>query len=541
MDASVARQVWMERRQRYSERDWRGKRVRDILTGKFDLAFRDIVPPGEEPAVANLVVAAARTHAQRVGKMPKLNGYSKHNSPSARDRAEQHEDALMERLDRAGFPALLPQAAYWLLCHGFQPFILRADKKMNQAVIDIRDPLSCYPNTVWPHSPRVQDCLFSFQLPLWQLEALYPDAGRYYARKEDVQEVTICEAHLPSGTYIYTVEPEAIQLDFQENPTGRCNVYIPRDFSPDLDFYGQFDQVIPILIAQAKLMALVMSYTEQQVFAETNVIGEIDSNQGDYAKGPNAVNVIRPAPAASVSKVTNNMSPQVFAELDRLERAVRMSGNMPAQLSGEPVASIATGRGIEQLTVAVDDNVGHYQSVLGNSLRAILNDIPEFEAAHFGTAKGLSKDVEIIPKFQAGADPASNVRLLQLQGARILSKTTVRDQTPEVDSPEEEEAMIEAEGLRDALLNNILSQAGNGQADPALVAHLIEQRLKGVPLETAYQEYQAAAQEALGLQGMPNPAEMGGEQPGGLPMEALIGMSALGRPTGGVQGRTPIQ
>lgn len=535
LNSDQIQRIYSDRRGRYEERDRRMQRVRDALTGDLAAHIRRLGTEAKEPAVGNLVLSTVRTLAQRVGKMPRLHATSRLESTTAKERAERHEKEIALRLDRMRFASLLPQAAYWLASSGFQPFLLTNDKRLGQSRIRLRDPMHCYPNTVWPNEPGVDDCMFVYQMFPSEIAFLFPNARLTCAEYEG--RVTVNEWHTDQETIISVVDPDAEIIERIPNPTGKTNVWIARDLTPDFDFYGQFDQVVPIMEAEARLTALMEAYAEQQVTAETVVIGEISSNDGDWAHGTGAVNTIEPTPGASVSKLVNSMSPQVFQQLALFERQQRLTGSIPAALSGEPEVSFATGRGIEKLVAVVDDNVTHYQNVLATTIKEVLATIPSFEEVHGYDTTGFAPDVTVHPQFASGTDPAMTVRLLQLVGAKVMSRSSAMDQLPEFENPRKEEAIIETEALREALLQSVLAAAQQGAGDNMAIIEMIEAREKGKPLEQALREYyERLAQGAATIEETAPPG--GPESP--LDLASMLGLTPGGNAVGGIMGRQEI-
>lgn len=527
--ASDLRQLAEDRQARYSGRDATMRTVRNALRGKFDVSFRDLVPMGQDPAVANIPLAAARTMAQRVGRMPRLYGVSKFDSDTAKTRAEKHEDAVSKRYDAMRLSSLLEQASFWLITHGYCPHTLIWDPVLQGPRIRIRDPLTAYPDTVWPHEPGVRDCLFVFDMNPADVRTTFPETKAYFAANDKIDTVRVVEYHSSGPTIIAMVTPDPVLLAEVPNPVGKCNVWVPRDMTPDMDFHGQFDQVIPILHARAKLQALMMAYAEQQVAAETNVIGRIDSNDGNYAYGFGAVNVISPEPGASVSKVTNNMSQDVFRELSSFERDMRIAGGFPASMSGEPQASVATGRGIDRLEASVDDNIGHYQNILALTYEDISDRIPEFERAWGKIDPAFSVDCSVKVNFISGMDPGTNVQIIQQVGAKIIAKRTAMDQNPFITNPDAEEARIEVEAMREALLANLLARGQQGEDLTPLLTQIIKDRQKGTPIEDSLASVQAAQPAP---QAPSSPSPQGGSAPS---LQALLSLGAGGQPGGGTR------
>lgn len=538
MNATQVQSLYSQRRARYTQRDERMRRVRDSLKGELNANMRRLGAQSKDPVVGNLVLSTVRTLAQRVGKPPRLHAVSRLDSETAKHRAEKHEKLIADRLDRQNFNALLPQAAFWLAPSGFLPFVLTLDKALGQARIRIRDPLTCYPNTVWPHEPGVTDCMFVYRMSPIEVQAAFPEFNTRY-QGEPTDQLTVCEYHGADSTDICIVEPEPIVVASLPNPLGQCNVFVARDLTPDFDFHGQFDQVIPIMEAEARLMSLVEAYIEQGVTSETVVVGEITSNDGDWAHGLGGVNVLEPAPGARAEKLTNNMSPQVFQTLGYFERAQRETGSIPAQLQGEPNVSFATGRGIEKLSVAVDDNVSHYQNILALTLKEVFNRIPAFEAAYGLPNPGFAPDVTVYAQFKVGADPAMDVSLLQKVGAKTLARRSAMEQDILIEDPEKEQRTIVVEAMEEALIGNVLAQAQQGAADPNMLLTVIAELGNGKNLDEALKEYFASQAPPA------SPSPSGGLPGGGASappgLEALLGLSQQGKSTGGVQQAVPVK
>ncbi len=537
MNATELRQLTEDRIQRYAGRDQTMQMVRNTLRGKYDVSFRDLVPVGQDPAVANIPLAAARTMAQRIGRMPRLYGVSKYadstDSDSSKQRAERHESAMAKRVEAMRLAKLLDQVAFWLVTHGLAPMTLEWDPALQGPRIEYRDPLTCYPDAVWPHRPGVGDCLFVFDKHPSEVVALFPDTRGYFAKHDKIDQVRVVEYRSNGPTQLAIVAPECISLAEIPNPVGKPNVWIPRDISPDLDFHGQFDQVIPLLHARSKLQALMMAYAEQQVAAETVVIGRIDSNDGNWAYGFGAVNQISPEPGASVNKLTNNMSQDVWRDLAGLEADMRIAGQFPASMSGQPQASVATGRGIDRLEASVDDNIGHYQSILALALEEIFLRIPEFERAYGKVDPAFSADCSVKVNFISGMDPGTNVQIIQQVGAKIIARRTAMDQNPFINNPDKEEELIEVEALRESLLGSLLAQAQQGQGDPSTIAQLIKARQGGKNIEDALLEIQAAQPAPQA----PPPSPQGGPAPS---LQALLSLGAGGQPGGGTRERLDV-
>lgn len=524
-NASTIQSVWQARRERYAHRDGVGRRIREVLSNRFDSTFKDVAPPGQEPLVANLIAAGARTMARRVAGKPRITAEPRRSYiEDNQARSIKHQSRLRDYAKKMRLGMTLKQACYWLVAHDLIALVLREGDN-GLPVIECKDPLTAYPSNVWPHMPDTHDVLFANKLPAFQAAAIYPEVGKVLARQEDGSpaEVVLGEFFDDSGLTVCLLEPQVVVLDTKAN--ARC--FLGRGFSPDLDFHGQFDHVMPMLLAQAKMMTLAFDYMDRLVYSEDWIYGpdpEITSNGGNIARGPGAVNVIRNGQPA---KLTNNMSQQFAPELDRIERYIRVGGEFPTQLSGEPVGNWTTGKGTESLLTQVDDNVEYWQEITADVLTRAFQAIPELAqriespgAEDFSTPD----DVIVTVDFAGLTSPSDVVQELQLVGAGVESLTNVRRNYTNIEDAQETEAEIELEQLRKAMLQVVEQKVSQGIYNESDVAFIARERLdKRKSLEqvlTALDAKKAAEQAQQGAAAPSLGQLLGGAQPptgAGLP------------------------
>ena len=121
------------------------------------------------------------------------------------------------------------------------------------------------------------------------------------------------------GTYIVHVASKKI-VDFVPNPLkSGPSFVVAKRFSFDR-LQGQFDQVVGLMASMAKINILSVIAMEDAVFTETNIVGEIES--GQYRKGRNSINYL--TPGSQVVKPTTNLPYQLFEQVGRLERQLRV-------------------------------------------------------------------------------------------------------------------------------------------------------------------------------------------------------------------------
>ena len=134
-------------------------------------------------------------------------------------------------------------------------------------------------------------------------------------------------------------------FDFIPNPLSSGPAFVvAKKFSFD-QLQGQYDQIIGLMAAMAKINVMSIIAMEDAVFTETNISGELES--GQYRKGRFAVNYL--APGTQVSKPASNVPYQIFQQIDRVERQLRVGGAYPVTDDAQSPLSFATGRGLEEL------------------------------------------------------------------------------------------------------------------------------------------------------------------------------------------------
>ena len=112
------------------------------------------------------------------------------------------------------------------------------------------------------------------------------------------------------------------------------------------------------MMAKINIMSAIAM--EDSVFTETNISGEIES--GQYRKGRFAINYL--SPGTQVSKPQNNMPYQLFQQVDRLERQLRMVGGYPVTDDSQSPNSFVTGAGLSELNSTMSLMINEYRELI---------------------------------------------------------------------------------------------------------------------------------------------------------------------------------
>lgn len=346
----------------------------------------------------------------------------------------------------------------------------------------------------------------------------------------------------------------AIELERTTNRAGICTYVTPGRVTLDRP-QGQFDSSIGIFQQQAKMMALELDAVTRSIYQDTWAV----SNPGDEVEivrmADGLAGIVGEVHGGSVINVTNQPGFQTYPTLDRLERAQRQNGLIPAEYGGESASNIRTGvRGGDVLSNVVDFNIQQGQKTFARSEKHELERAIALAKAYGGNSsksfyvswKGGNSHVDYVPNkhfepdapivikyAQPGTDRSTfNVGMGQLLSLEIWSKQTARETHPDIVDPELERDRIIAEGLDAAMMSSLQTRAQSGELpadDVAVIKKLILE--KDMDLESAIIMAQEMAQQRQAQQvppdspmaqpGMANPG-MGAEAAAVQPPEPSV-------------------
>lgn len=488
------------------------RRIRDILNGGpegiaalLGSGFR-----GSDAPVNNLIHSGLERFAQKIGRVPELKVDAHKDTQAARVAAEKREAIVRSYDDGCQLDMMLPQLGRWLPGYGFGVITVHDGYDADGNVYPmrtLRDPFDAYPSS-WGVTQQPDRIAFIRTHDARQLAKLYPSAakdllknargtgGAYivgdgYASGQwegnAVNRVEVAEYIDCHGTW--TICPDrTLLLDFTPNPIAPTPAFtVVKRFAFDR-LIGHYDHVIGLMGANAKLNLLTLIAMEDSVFAEVVVAGELA--RGDaWQKGRNAVNYI--TAGSSVQRLGSGVNPQMFQEIDRIERQLRVTAGYPVIDDAQSPNSFVTGRGLDNLMAGADNQVSEYQQVLtrgiehNDSLLLMWDEkaYPDRERTFYMAGRPGTyvprKDIGGLYRTRrrygvmAGWDDASKVVTgLQLLQAGIVDRLTVQENIRGLDDVTEVRRRIQQETAETALRDAMLAAAQQG--DPKAVMALIE-------------------------------------------------------------------
>lgn len=607
MELREIRNLWDRTKNRWADRDDRMQKLLAVRRGDMRQVYPDLFPEGpfDKGIVANMVDVAARDLSEVIAPLPAFNCSSSTNvSDAARKFAEKRTKIVNGYVAHSNLQKQMYTAADRYVSYGFVPALVEIDVEARLPRISFLNSKGAYP--VFDRWGELKAAFFTFYQTRDELCAAYPDresiikAGRGYGGTDLVEVVRY---HCAECDVLFLTGKDGIILEKVPNPVGQCLAEWIQRPGLDDDPHGQFDDVLAVQVAKARFALLSLEAAQKSVQAPI----VLPPDAQDLALGPDAV--IRTANGAQVRRVPIEVPQAAFAQQGVLDSELRAGARYPEARGGNMDGSIITGRGVQALMSGFDTQVRTAQAMFAAGLERLVEKAfkvdqalwPEERKTVRGNANGTPYEVEYTPSkdikgvhsvdvqygLMAGLDPnRALVFGLQARGDKLISRDFLREQMPFALDPNEEEAKIDIEEMRDALKQAV---AGYAQAIPVLaqagqdpgdilerLSQIIIGRQKGRPIEQVVSEAFAPEEEevppgmeAPGMEdpmmGSPDGLSQGGVPDGlspatgmlrgvapgqaGMPQggrpdmqQLLAGLSASGAPTlsAGVTRRMPI-
>ena len=355
--------------------------------------------------------------------------------------------------------------------------------------------------------------------------------------------VRIIEYYDMGGTYVVFPERNMI-LDFIPNVLSTPPFVFMKRTSFD-QLKGQYDHVIGLMAMMAKINIMSAIAMEDSVFTETNISGEIES--GQYRKGRFAVNYL--SPGTQVSKPMNNIPYQLFQQVDRLERQLRMVGGYPVTDDSQSPNSFVTGAGLSELNSTMSLMISEYRDIIKTAMvqmdakrlemdvvLSYSQGISKKPMAGFLNGSAFSENYQPLNDIggdfktrriygvMAGFDePQKIVTGLQLLQAGVIDVETLQDNIDGLENIAKVQERIRKNKAEQVLFDSILARSAQGDAAATMAAIAIYEYPSAItdimkqfytpqepqmsPEEEAMIQQQLLMQQAGGQGGIPTMAQ----------------------------------
>jgi len=582
-----------ELRSNAGERDAAMADIYEVRKGNIDAVFPSMFSDDfPKPIIANFIDIAARDVAESLAPLPSFNCSATNAvSDKARERADKRTKGIAHYVEHSKLQTQMYSGGDHYASYGSMIIIVEPDFDAQCPRFLIMDPRHCYPEI--DRFGKVRSLSKVYKKTIADLCAEYPEhATAIHGPLETPYSQNMIEVvryEDDTMTLLFLPDRNDAVLAKVRNTFGRCAVAIAR--RPGLVLSrGQFDDVLWTQVARNRFANLAMAAAEIATEAPLAVPYDVQ----EVALGPHAL--IRSSTPEKIRRVGTELPQAAFVEGQMLDQELRTGARYPESRTGNMDASIITGQGVRalqggfenQLRAAQDIFKETFREAISLALRMDEHYWPDEERSIRGNQDGVPYEIRWKPSrdidgdyscdvsygFAVGLDPnRSLVFILQLLGARLISKDMARRQFPFGINVTQEETRIEIEDLRDSLVQSmagyaqsvpVMAQSGMNPAEAvSRIAAVIKGRAKGRPLEDVISEAFAPPEPPPGASipgsepappgapgglpggGMmppgvaPGQAQMG---PGGMPdiMSMLAGLNSGGAPTTNVNVKRQI-
>ena len=490
--------------------------IKALLGNTMETSDADLLP------APNMLQSGIDRLAQKVSGVPQVRVDVPNNNDSTRSKAmaDKVERIVTNYDDKQNLNLQLAQASRWLPGYGYFAWVMTTKIDKNGFAYpsaELRDPYDTFPGNFGPdQQPR--ELAVVRKVPRYKLAQIYPEFADEILNKDEddtdnistaassfltydsntssnwedntTQGVKIIEYYDQGGTYVVFPERSMI-LDFIPNVLSTPPFVFMKKVSFD-ELKGQYDHVIGLMAMMAKINIMSAIAMEDSVFTETNISGELES--GQYRKGRFAVNYL--SPGTQVSKPSNNIPYQLFQQIDRLERQLRMVGGYPVTDDSQSPNSFVTGAGLSELNSTMSLMINEYREIIKHGLidmdakRLELDVVLSYQqgitkkpmagyyaGAAFSENYQPLKDIggnfttRRIYGVMAGFDePQKIVTGLQLLQAGVIDVETLQDNIDGLENIAKVQERIRKNKAEGVLFDSILARSAQGDPSATMAA-----------------------------------------------------------------------
>lgn len=519
----------------------------------FTIPLPDVEGEPEFPALSAAIIAdAIDSGATRANDtIPAL--MSPPMDPTAenhRQRAHTRRRAWSATWFESQLPLRLARAYRQLLGYGTFTLMAVPDHALKRARIVTRDPLTSYPEPMGPDEIRAPgDIGFVYGRSGQWLMRQYPEAEpllrRYTKTEDDLWDVLewidgdqimvgILGKRQPEsyqrridaqGAINYSIGidapmEQALLLRAAPNRAGIVPGACPSTVTLDRTI-SSLKRIVPISDLLNKIAALDYIAAEKGVFPDKYAVSDGAGTPmivgGEWRDGRTGqINLVENV--KTIGDMQTQPGPMTQQLMSTLERNARVSAGNPSVFQGEMSGSVRSGQTINQLgAFSVDPRVKEAHLIMQYALQVVNEGVAAIELGYWPRRKytvfsgwaGDNSHVNYTPadifaetKANVVAYPmpgmdvtSSTIALAQLNGAKMMSRTTARNKHPLIDDGAVEEQQIVIEMVEDAIQMATANQIGAGGMPLTDLYSLLEKLKAGKDLVKAGKEVHDEAQK----------------------------------------------
>lgn len=569
--------LWVAYQQRWTERDERMDTTARVVAGDWDVY--DMAHDDVENRSPNLIQVALEDTAEAASLVPSIRVRPSEQDDEGKERAAAMERMAVGYMDVSQIQTLTIRTLMDLAAYGMFSWVMVMNPESGSPYIQWRDPRTFYPETGSSTMDSVRRGMFvrelyASQLPYeWRAKvaARVPNLFDTSAAYVNDQKVTLVEYYTEEEVLIAALYREGrgvpggkltyipVELERYDTIGGICPVVVGQRISLDNEPRGQFDQVVRVMQAHIRLMALTLDYADQSVYSDvyvSDLIGEMPWGGGSYIQlGPNG-KIGRVPPAVS--------SFTVFEQMNQLVEYIHLGARWPKVRPGEVDQSIASAKFLEASAGMMNTVIRTYHLIMKRALEQAMRIMfmQDKKAGKPRVISGTLKnqqfmierrvdDIDLHATITAeygmglGRDQAQSLVLaIQAHQSKFVSTEFVQENFEGITDVALERERIDIQMLRDMAFARLMQGLEAGEIPESALIEIARARMRGEEIFELFDEFiaqpkaeQMAAQIPSGLGGppsMPGPAPLPGmAAPTPPPPEELLGapaeMGSIGR------------
>lgn len=585
--ASEIVELWSARKKAHQRRLARMDELRRAYCGELDLPLPEL-NRNERPMVANLIAQGLDQTAMRiVSTMPNVTcpplraGMDKWET-----NAEDRRNAIYSWWTMNDLALIQARRARWLVGYSSAPVIIAPDLRRNVPSWEACDPRMVLPPPGDDLCPT--DMIVTYRKSLGWLRRIYPqsvaalDVGPASSRSPDVEFTIVeyCDDELMMSRVVIgraldqpadlnaTAGPSSgapyVELDRIGNKAGICPAVCPSRIGLDGPV-GQFDGLVGLFWNQSMLMALEFLAVKRSIFADEWIIGRPNEQVQIISEADGLAGIRGEINGGTIQQLNLQPGVQTYPTMDRLERAMRLTGGIPAEMTGESANNIRTARrGAQVMSSTVDFAIAEAQKIFEASLREENVRAIAIDKAYFSGPKAfyfswngqkgrgtydpatlwVSDENQVSYSFPGADINQLIVGVGQRMGMETMSHYRAMELDPLIEDPNLERDRIEGESLQRSFMQGLQAQVAQGQIPPADAAAIIEKVVVGrLPLFEAVRQVHDEAQRRQATSGPPGTPEAATDpgSPEAQPGLAQPGMGAEAGISPPAQGQLNLQ
>lgn len=468
-------------------RQARSAEVAAARRGDFDTVMPGAFPSNwPKPIVANVIDTTARDLAEVTARLPAIDCMSSQlTSTRSKKFSSKRTKVALYYVEHSRLKLQMYSGCDWFFSFAAMPIVIEPDFDAMCPRFRLDDPRGAYWSTdLYGNVKAYAKC---WQDTVQNLAARFPEVAEYIRGPENVfsrrpegrdTKLDVVKMYVGNKIIMFLPERQGLVLSQTEHRLGRPPVVIAERPKWDEHGRGQFDDVMWVWLARAKMAVYGLEAAEKAVRAPIAVPDDVTQ----ISFGADAV--IRTNQPDKVRRVSIELPQSSLVEAQVLDKEIADGTRSPQARRGDVDASIITGRGVEALTNIYSTQIATAQDIIGDALRRAIAMAFEMDEQYWpevtktvnGVANGApftetytpirdikgDYSVSVTYGMTAGMDPnRALVFLLQLRADQAIDRDTMQRMLPFEVDVDQLQRRIDVEQMNDALKQGMFALLAN--------------------------------------------------------------------------------